>query len=86
MKNNVYTLYNKLSARYGDVVVFATDGLALARLSQNLPKSGANLEELEVCRIGSIDIESGELIACSPVRLPWSLPVAVEKNLTDSND
>ena len=67
MQNYVYVLYNTLSKRYESVMSFPSDGMALHRLSQ----SGIDKKEFEICRIGSISIESGVLEPCSPVRLVW---------------
>lgn len=66
MKNYVYVLYNKLSARYESVMSFPSDGMALHRLEKNIDKS-----EYELCRAGSIDIESGTIEPCPLVRLVW---------------
>lgn len=72
MKNNVFTLFNKLANRYGDVFCFASDGLAVARVQPELKRAGT-LDENELCRIGTIDIETGELVPQSPVRIAWSV-------------
>lgn len=72
MTNNVFTLYNKLANRYGDVFCFASDGLAVARVQPELKRAGT-LDECELCRIGTIDIESGELTPCSPIRIAWTV-------------
>lgn len=66
MKNYVYVLYNKLSGRYESVMSFPSDGMALHRLNGNIDKA-----EYELCRVGSVDIESGVIDSCSPVRLIW---------------
>lgn len=66
MKNYVYVIYNKLSGRYESVMSFPSDGMALHRLNGNIDKA-----EYELCRVGSIDIESGVIEPCSPVRLIW---------------
>lgn len=67
MKNYVYVLFNKLSARYESVMSFPSDSMALHRLSNNVDKA-----EYELCRVGSIDIESGVVDSCSPIRLIWN--------------
>lgn len=77
MKNNLYVLYNKESLRYGDVMAYPTDGFALSRLHEALKPEV--LRELELCRIGTIDIESAQVEPCSPVRIAWrevNLPVS----------
>lgn len=68
MTNKVYTIYNKLSQRYGEVVCFASDNMALRRICTS-PLYKAALDEIEVCRVGSIDIETGILIAEPPIRI-----------------
>ena len=66
MKNYIYVLYNTLSKRYESVMSFPSDGMALHRLNGNVDK-----KEYELCRIGSIDIESGICEVEAPVRLIW---------------
>lgn len=66
MKNYIYVLFNTLSKRYESVMSFPSDGMALHRLSSNIDK-----KEYDLCRIGSIDIESGIVISEAPVRLIW---------------
>ena len=72
MKNNLYTFYNKLSLRYGDVRSFPTDSfasMAISKIASN-PQSELDLSEIEVCRIGSIDIETGIITPeVAPVRI-----------------
>ena len=67
MKNYVYVLFNNLSKRYESVMSFPSDSMALHRLSGNIDK-----KEYDICRIGSIDIESGEMVPESPVHLIWN--------------
>lgn len=67
MKNYIYVLFNKLSGRYESVMSFPSDSMALHRLSKNIDKS-----EYELCRVGSISIESGVVESEPPVRLIWS--------------
>lgn len=71
MENRVYVVYNTLSKRYGDVVAYPSDAFALARLQPALSANGAKLSEFELCRVGSIDVESGVLTPSSPVRIAW---------------
>lgn len=73
MKNNLYTLYNKLSLRYGEVMTYPTDSFASAMISKVAanPQAKLDLSEIDVCRIGSIDIETG-------VITPESAPVRIE--------
>ena len=67
MKNYIYVIYNNLSNRYESVMSFPSDAMALHRLSSNVDK-----KEYSLCRIGSIHIETGEVIPELPVRLIWN--------------
>ena len=59
MKNCVFTLYNNLSCRYGDVMSYPTEGFAQKVLSTQLPKMNMDLSEYELCKIGEIDVSTG---------------------------
>lgn len=80
MKNNLYTLYNKLSLRYGEVRVFPTDSFASMAISKvaSDPQANLDLSEIDVCRIGSIDIETG-------VITPEPAPVRIEIDTSKLN-
>lgn len=67
MNNYVYVLYNTLSKRYESVMSFPSDGMAIHRLST----AGIDKKEFELCRVGSINIESGVCDTYAPVRLIW---------------
>ena len=81
MKNNLYCVYNELSARYGDVVAYPTDGFALARLSDAFTQQRVNFKEVTVCRVGNIDVETGVVCSESPVRLPWQIATPIENKV-----
>lgn len=66
MKNYIYVLFNKLSCRYESVMSFPSDSMALHRLSKNVDK-----KEYELCRVGDIEIETGIINPCAPIRLIW---------------
>ena len=72
MKNNLYTLYNKLSLRYGEVMTYPTDSfcsMAISKIASN-PQNNVDLSEIEICRIGSIDIETGVITPeVAPIRI-----------------
>lgn len=68
MKNCVYCVYNKLSQRYGEVVCFASDSMALRRICTS-PLYKSSLDEVEICRVGAIDIETGVMTSEPPVRI-----------------
>lgn len=78
MKNYVYTIYNNLSKRYGDVMAYPSDGFAIRRVQKVLSTQGM-LSESELCRVGSIDIESGVITTEPPVRLTWEEESVVQK-------
>ena len=83
MKNNLYTLYNKLSLRSGDVRTFPTDAFASMAISKLLsnPHSEIDVSEIEVCRIGSIDIETGVV---TPEVAPIRIDIDTSKMSVDS--
>lgn len=64
MKNCVFTLYNNLSCRYGDVMSYPTEGFAQKVLSTQLPKMNMDLSEYELCKIGEIDVLTGVIEPC----------------------
>ena len=69
MVNNVYSIYNTLSRRYGDVVAYPSDAFASRRLKEVFTDKPELLSELELCRIGTLDIDSGVLTPHAPVRI-----------------
>lgn len=73
MKNNIYVLYNNLSKRYGDVISSPTDEYCRQKIQNSLMSNkDINLLEYELCRIGSINIETGVLESFgAPVRIDW---------------
>ena len=83
MKNNLYTLYNKLSLRYGEVMTYPTDSfasMAISKVAAN-PQANLHLSEIDVCRIGSIDIETGVI---TPEVAPVRIEVDANKVSVDS--
>lgn len=70
MKNNLYCLFNTLSNRYGDVIAYPSDSFALARVQPVIEQQN-QLTEIELCRIGSIDIESGTIEPQNVIRIAW---------------
>lgn len=66
MEDYLYVLFNTLSKRYEGVMQFASDGMALHRLT-----SKVDHKEYDLCRIGSINLSTGEVKPESPVRLIW---------------
>lgn len=89
MQNNIYCLYNKLSGRYGDVISFPSDGYAVARVMEN-PNLKSHITEVELCRIGSVSVETGVITPCGVVRIafpdiPEKLPVNESNPADESN-
>lgn len=72
MTNNIYTIYNKKSGRYGDVMTFPTDDFAVSQISKF---NGISEDEHELCRVGTIDIETGIICSEAPVRVPFTSSV-----------
>lgn len=80
MKNHLYTVYNTLSARYGDVSAYPSDSFAIRRVQTVLTQQGFSLDEFELCRVGTIGIENGVIEPCAPVRLTWEQKVDNSSN------
>lgn len=73
MENVCFTFYNRLSRRYGDVFCYPTEEFAKARIFEMLknPQSQINFDEVELCKIGTIDVDTG-------VISPLGAPVRIE--------
>lgn len=72
MLNNVYSLKNKLSGRYGDVFTYPTDAFAVTRLKEvaSVPEAKINLKEVELYRVATMEIETGKITAMlEPVKV-----------------
>lgn len=67
MVNQIYVIYNKLSNRYGNVFSFETDAICRSRLGSKEAKF--NHDELEVCKVGTIDISTGVVESLPPERI-----------------
>lgn len=80
MKNNLYVIYNNLSKRYGDVIASPTDEYCRQVVQRSLTSNqDINLLEYELCRVGSIDVETGVIESFgAPIRIDWL--VNLEKN------
>lgn len=86
MTNTIYTLYNRLSCRYGDVFAFPTDGFAVRSLMQEGQSIIAkHPEDYELWKVGSCDVETGE-IALLPSRklVAWVSSSPVETKASDT--
>lgn len=73
MKNVIYTLYNKLSQRYGEVFATASDALAERTAHKSLETIRESLDDFELCRVGEIDIETGTVTTEAPRRIQWQI-------------
>ncbi|QCS36050.1 hypothetical protein [Capybara microvirus Cap1_SP_106] len=82
MVNRLYTFYNKASLRYGDVFCYPTDSFCVARLKEMSGKIDFN--EVDVCCVGTIDIESGIISGFPPVRVPVSIDTSIDSQCSNS--
>lgn len=83
MKDNIYCLYNKLSNRHGDCMSFPTHAFAQRSVSERLLAAKADLGEFELVYCGTIDIASGIVDTCDPVRLPLVLPKHIDEQASE---
>lgn len=83
MKNNIYTLFNGLTLRYEGTFESPTDASASVTLLRQMGKH-PDYDKLELCRVASIDIETGlvepEITA---VRIQKQNVVVSEKPIDD---
>jgi len=69
MKNNIYTLFNGLTLRYEGTFESPTDASASVTLLRQMGKH-PDYDKLELCRVASIDIETGLVTAEKvPIRI-----------------
>lgn len=71
MKNNIYVIYNTLSKRYGDIICFPSDEFAIHQVKRVMKED--DLAVNEICRVGSINIETGIIETTAPVRLTFDI-------------
>lgn len=76
MKDCLFVFYNKLSNRYESVISQPTDAV-LINVIQHSGKY--DREKYDVCKIGTIDIDSGIVESSAPVRL--EIPTFEEEKL-----
>lgn len=74
MQNKIYVLYDKLAQQYLNVSTFATDAVAVYEMQKMFQKTPEAQDRFELCRCGSIDIQTGVVTSESPVRLNVPLP------------
>lgn len=74
MTNKLYCIYNNKTKRYGDVWASPSDAWSEKQTHKMLEAQGNDLEDLELCRIGEISIETGVIdTATAPIRIAWSM-------------
>ena len=73
MTNNIYTLRDTLSNRFGQVFVFATDELCLYTLRKAIPLSDVSkyIRQYEVVKVGTMDAETAEIRPLPHSILNW---------------
>lgn len=74
MKDYIYSLYNVLSKRYVNVMAYPSDGMAVHQLSR---APDLDKKMFEICKVGSIEIETGIIEPCPPKRLDWESDTAL---------
>lgn len=79
MVNNIYSLKNVLSGRYGDIFEYPTDNYAKARVEElgKAHPEAVKLDEVELYRIGCIDVETGKIV-------PMEEPIEIKLDGTDN--
>lgn len=84
MINNIYSLKNILSGRFADVFTYPTDAYAEARVKEIAEKNQEQfkLEELELYRLGCIEVETGKL---SSLEEPLLIEIT-EKNVIEREE
>lgn len=78
MTNNVYTLYNRLSSRYGDVFAFPTDAFAVRTLMADGSVIQKHPDDYELWFMGTSDIENGTIEILPRKLIPWNVSTPVE--------
>lgn len=65
MINNIYSIYNILSKRFEQIYEFPTDNYARQRIIEIAKENPRyiRLDESELYRIGSMEIETGRLVS-----------------------
>lgn len=78
MKDNIYCLFNKLSRRHGDCMTFPTHEFAKRSVSERLIQMKVDLEEFELVYCGTLDIATGIVDTCDPVRMDLEVPKSID--------
>lgn len=83
MKNNIYTLFNGLTLRYEGTFESPTDASASVTLLRQMGKH-PDYDKLELCRVASIDIETGLVVPeTTAIRVQKQNVVVSEKPIDD---
>lgn len=78
MVNKIYSLYNRLSKRYGDVVAYPTDAFAAHEVSFLLSKNPNMSSEICLYCIGEVQIENGQVTPIPPYEIELSIKNSVD--------
>lgn len=84
MVNKIYSLYNRLSKRYGDVVAYPTDAYASHEVSFLLSKNPNMASEISLYCIGEVDISNGTVSPIPPYEIELSTQNTVD-NMSESD-
>lgn len=84
MVNKIYSLYNRLSKRYGDVVAYPTDAYAAHEVSFLLSKNPNMSSEVSLYCVGEIDISNGTVTPIPPFEIELSTQQTVD-NMSESD-
>lgn len=71
MKNKIYVMYNTLSKRYGEVFAAASDDMAEKNKRKQMERFEEDMSDYELVKIGVIEIETGIITPCDPIRIAW---------------
>lgn len=71
--NRLYVIKNKLSNRYGAVMMFPTDDMALYQLSKQIPvETREPLEHFELYFVGKLNFTNAKIVPVDPILVPFS--------------
>lgn len=84
MVNKIYSLYNRLSKRYSDVVAYPTDAYAAHEISCFLREHSNMPSEFSLYCVGEIDISNGVVNPIPPFEIELSSQQTVD-NMSETN-
>lgn len=86
MDYGMYAVYNSMTGFYEGISLFRTDAHAARRFGEAATKSGVDLAEYSLVKLGTFDILTAEMRPLSkPETIPFSIKDAVESEM-DSKD